>query len=384
VHWEGGSQADASEVEGKRLARYRCAYCDALWDDGLRDQAVKQGEWHAVEKEAFEPAHWDEPFPKEPLLRDTRPISIGWHLAGWYSPLVSLSKAAADFLRANQAGDPVTKQEKQRAWTNNFPAKPWIEQDKPEVREGALARLSDGRKRGQVPEWGLVLVLTADVQGDGVWWELRAWGSPHKSALVDHGFLQRWLGTGGDFGGLQRLLEAPWYQADGTELSVFFALVDARYRGDEVYDWCRRVKKAAPAMGYETRRTPIGYAKVDVLPGSGKAIPGGVQRVEIDTNHFKTELARRLDVGDGEEPTWLVHGELTSEYESHYRAEARDLKTGMWKQVGSRANHLWDCGVYQLAAARVLEAQGVFARFAAAPAVPEAPAPEPVAPRRRW
>ena len=167
----------------------------------------------------------------------------------------------------------------------------------------------------------------------------------------------------GDFAALEALLDTTFYTADRAGYVVRFGLVDSGYRTDTVYEFCRRVQKVAPSKGAAAKRTPISYTKIDTYPGTGRIIPGGVQLVNFDANFFKDALDLRLQVGRSDTGAWLLHRDTDEEYARQYTSEYHDEETGLWQQRGNQPNHLWDCGVLQLVALRILATQGVLERL---------------------
>ncbi|MFH2099928.1 MAG: phage terminase large subunit family protein, partial [Pseudomonadota bacterium] len=83
--WPKG--ATRQEVIRHKLARYLCVECSFPWDDATRNAAVLSGLSRNLDG-------WKAENPV------ARPVSIAFQLPGWYSPNVSLSKAAAALMKA--------------------------------------------------------------------------------------------------------------------------------------------------------------------------------------------------------------------------------------------------------------------------------------------
>jgi phage terminase large subunit GpA-like protein len=373
--------------------------------------ATQDDGWVPVERKyVLDPDYWDDPFPLPPEAVLERPPVIGAHAASWVSAFVPLSKVVAEFLRAHREPDPVLRKALLMAWTNNHPNKPWRELVRAQFDPTAFDRLKDERPAEQVPEWALLLVLTADVQLAGVYFELRAWDGQKRSALVHYGYLSRdvapaveWneLPVGfpraGDCVALREVFRRPYLTAGGVEYLVRFGLVDSGYRTEEVYQFCRAMNHEPanagrpfwPSKGYEELRggQNVLQRKVDTFPGTSKPIPGGLMRADVDTNRLKDALAETIDAVVSGKAThddpgaWLLHRDVGADYVQHYRSEVKDPADQTWKQRGKQPNHWWDCGVLQLAAVWVLDLHGVFARLveamrrAATPAAPKPAAP---------
>ena len=376
---------EPGEIEGANAACYLCAGCGAEWDNRTRNRAVTAGGYQRIDHKYLTPTHWHDPFPQPPAVVHMKPVSVGFHVSAICSPFVSLSKSAAQFVEANREPDPVARRLKLRTWRNNYPSLPWLDELQASAGQVSVLGLRDDRPAGVVSSAAMLLILTADVQQTGIWYELRAWAEHHTSWLVRYGFLARAIITAtaaenaeliaGDFASLEVIMAETYSDSDGQEYPVWFGLVDARYRTDEVYDLCRRVRNVHPAMGYETKKTPITYVTVDTYAGNGKRLPGGLLRADLHSNYFKTELSRRLQGTMGDPGSWNLNASADAIYAQHYSAEAIDDATGLWARRGNQPNHLWDCGYMQLAAVKILEDQRVFQRLTTT--APAAPRPKP-------
>lgn len=384
------------EVTQRDLGRYACAACEAEWDDEARDQAVQSEEWQAVAPQSlFDPDHWDDPFPPPPEEPLERPSVVAFHGAAWVSTFVSLSEVVAEFMRAAREPDPDIRRALLMAWTNNYPNKPWREDKPAAVEEDALRRRVDARPEGLVPPEALGLLLTADVQGDGIWYEVRAWGEHGTSWGLQHGFLPKGVlppelvpGAEGllsdDMRALLLVANQAFADSRGGEHRVRFGLVDSGYRTDEVYELCRVAKTLLPSKGVETeskRVNPLTYSELDTYPGTKKKIPGGLKLVSYSPDVWKDALARRLLVEPGHAGAWHLHTGTGPDYLAHFRAEARDELSGHWELRGRRPNHLFDCAVLQVIAHEML---GRPPYRLWTPRLPPSPPAPPAAPRSRF
>lgn len=340
IRW--GDTRDAEEVEQKRLARYECCACGAHWDDSARSAAVLGGCWRV--------RIGDEPDGEHGLelmdhIERSRPSKIGFHIPSWLSQFVSLSDAASAFLRG------LRDKTKLRDFKNNHEARPWViyQQDR---REEAILALRDERPQGMVPSGGVVAALTAgvDTQDNGFWYEIRAWGwgAAQDSWQVRFGFVE-------SFSAIDQVLFGSDYKdADGVKHAVKFALIDSGgHRTAEVYDYCRQPHPAPvmPSKGQGRMSGLHTVGKIDVYPGTSKAIPGGVKLLSINVNQYKDALDGRLKVSAADPGAWRLSAECSDEWARQMTAEVIDEKTGQWINPKNRANHAWDCSVLNLVAA---------------------------------
>lgn len=350
IKWPGGEK-DYGKIENERLAWYECEHCFQAWNDQMRNRAVRHGEWRAKNdgRELFK------------YLQDERPKKIGFHTPAWISPFVSISESAARFIKGQ------TDRLALKDFCNNYAAEPWTEFIGKERRIEAIQALrSENAIDGVVPSWALCLLLTADVQKHGIWYELRAWDERKTSQLIRHGYLAKFGEQDDDFALLKQVAEEQYFTADKREYMVRFCLIDSGYRTDEVYDFCRANQRFVPSKGYETRVSPVTYTKIDTYPGTGRLIQGGVVLVNVDTNFFKDTLASRLQVNICDPGAWILHKTTDDGYCRQYTSEIKDEETGLWMQRGNQANHLWDCGVLQLVALDIVEKRGELGKLASA------------------
>jgi phage terminase large subunit GpA-like protein len=232
----------------------------------------------------------------------------------------------------------------------------------------------------QVPEWGQILTMGTDVQRDGLYYVIRAWGydpviQSDRSHLVDFGHLHGdpdfddvWLA-------LRALTFAEYHSANDLRiaprvLSITAGLVDSgfnpsrdRFKRPEhrVYEWCRRMGwRQQPSKGHDAQMEPVKMSRIDRTP-TGRAIPGGLKLWHVDTDHFKTwlhaEIRRSVEDDD---PTWSLNSAADENYMRQITSEELVIKPGgrrIWTVPKSRANHLLDCEVLARAAAYIHRAK---------------------------
>ncbi|MBW1712761.1 MAG: phage terminase large subunit family protein, partial [Deltaproteobacteria bacterium] len=318
-------ERDPEKIEDESLAWYECPHCRAHWSDFDRDRAVRAGQW-------------------KPRERVHRPSSVGFHLPAFYSPFVSLSECAAEFLRAK------ADKAKLKHFSNAIEAKPWVDWSV-ERHEDRILALRDERPRGLVPKDVAALTAFVDVQDVGFWYEVRAWGwGPElESWQIAEGFIETWAGVE------EVLFKGRYADAEGNPHVVRFKLIDSGHKTAEVYDFCRRHPGAFPSKGQRTMNRPWRTEKLDAFP-DGRPIPGGLLLYHLNTTYLKDQLAGKLEISPADPGAWHLHSETTENYAAHMCAEFRD-EHGVWQCPSHKRNDLWDCGVGNLAAADILRIQ---------------------------
>ncbi len=340
VRW--GDTRDAEAVEQQRLAWYECGHCGARWDDARRDQAVRGGCWRVRIGEEATVEHGAE---LADHLNLHRPSKVGFHIPSWISHFVSLSDAAAAFLRG------LRDKTKLRDFKNNHEAAPWVIHQQ-ERKEDAILALRDERPQGLVPSGGGVAALTAgiDTQDNGFWYEVRAWGwgLAADSWQVRFGFVD-------SFAALSEILWGSEYlDANGNRYAIRRALIDSGgHRTSEVYDFCRiNARKIWPSKGEGRMSATLHRVhKIDTYPGTSRLITGGIHLVLLSVNQYKDQLAAKLEVAPSDPGAWKLCTDCSAEWARQMTAEVVDYKTGLWINPTSRPNHAWDCSVLNIAAA---------------------------------
>jgi phage terminase large subunit GpA-like protein len=356
VAWEGGREATKGQTMG---ARYECGACGAHWTTAMKNRAVMLGE--AV--------------PRGPVPAIVR--KVGFHVNRIYSLLGksgNLDKLVDAFLAAVRTKNPRIIQ----GFINSTLAEPF----RPNKRVRAvdvLERLKDDRPRGVVPGGDKIAVLLAgvDTQDDGFYFEIRAfgYGLTRESWCIREGFLT-------DFDSLAQVLWGDQYlDVHGNRYPVRMTCQDAMgHRTADVYDFCRMNRgRIWACQGAQTMATPYNFRGINRYPGTNKVIPGGVQLVRWDTNHYKSQLYNMMEVNPTDPGAWHYHSEITLDWLKQMTAESVGEK-GFWENPLERPNHAWDCSALLLLAHDILGAAFISKPEPSS----QAPEPEPVVVSGGW
>jgi len=331
------TERDPRRIKRRRLANYECVECGELWDDHMRDYAVRNGLWQS-ETEVY------------------RPETVGFHLPSWYSPFISLSAVAADFL---QGKDDLAKF---MMFVTQHKAEEWKEIIDPKEESGILEHRTD-IPPGIVPPEAIALTCGIDMQKHGFWFVVRAWAADRTSWLIQYGYLASWSD-------IEALVFDTRYQIQGTDktkgiwraaLDTGGGIVDADEwsRTEEAYEWLRKNNRKVVygiKGGSRFQIKKVQLSVIDKMPRSSKPIPGGLELRLLDTSQFKDVLHWRLgrqeaDAENEKEPEtqrFYLHSEAGMDYAKQILSEEkRRTHKGKteWKQI-RRDNHLLDCEVY--------------------------------------
>lgn len=395
----------SAPVEQIRNTAYvACPHCGGDHQDNRR-RALNAGGLYLYHREDTD----GELVPCEPRRMSTESFQI----SGLASPFIGFGESAERLIKAYRSKRP---ERIQSVVNTRFGELFKMTGDAPEWQE--VLELVEPVPRGELPVWARMVTVGTDVQKDGLFYVVRAWGFDpvarcERSHLLDHGFIagdtefdEVWLEW-------QRVLFQEYLRAGAADATFAAAksaglypqlgLVDSGYnpRRDrhrrpehKVYEACRRTGwRALPSKGYDTQDAPVKLSKIDRLP-SGRTIAGGLKLWRIHTDHFKSWLhatIRQSNAEDAPAKLWTLHAETDDDYCRQIVSEQLVIKPSgdrVWVLPNHRANHYLDCEVLARAAAyihraKLLPSHPAHAEAAVGARVNPAPStPAPAAPAR--
>lgn len=325
LKWPEGSSA--ASVKESKTAWYECAACKAKLSDNDKASMLQRGVW--APKASIVLKDGTVEGPPAPRFR------AGFHINALYSPWLTLSEVAAEFLEAKgDAG-------RMMNFVNSRLALPW--KDKVEtIKDAHLKARKRDYKAGTAPTGAIRLTGGVDVQGDHFWFVIRAWGEGERSWLVRYGSCPSWKDVE------KAMLQS--YRIGGNMLQVERVLVDSGHKTDEVYRFCR---KHRPVMYPSKGASGVGLAPSKIT----KPHPGIVLYL-FNADFWKDKVARLIQTADGEPGCWSLHKDVDDTYMAQMTAEHRVFVRKMgrtystWEKITDNApNHLWDCEVLNAVAA---------------------------------
>jgi len=353
IHWPE-EERDPERILDQKLAWYECEACHGRLTDIQKPPMLKAGVW-VPESQTLEP---------DGTLRGPTPPRrrLGYHLPCLYSPWLSWSRIAAEFL--NSKNYPSLLQNFRNSWL----AEVW--EDRVHELKGEHIRVRQANyQQPEVPAGVHVVTAGVDVQADHLWYVIRGWGAYGESWLIRYGQVPT-------FDALARFLfHAEYKFHTGTGfINVRGAFIDSGYRTDEVYKFCDNNPQAFPLKGAARPQRPIDHSYR--LSATGDKLPLYV----VDTDYFKSKMHRLIALRDSDPGAWHIPRDIGEDYILHMTAEqqvkVQDKKTGRvsydWRLMHAKgANHLFDAEIYALAAAEDLNVEHCF--IPAVPNVPIAP-----------
>jgi phage terminase large subunit GpA-like protein len=342
LEWPEGS----TPAEVKECVKMVCPVCGVLIDQHYKDEMNARGRYVAPGQTITA----DGEVHGEPPPSDTASFWVSGLMSAWRT----WGDRAQAFLRAIRSGDP---DRIQAVINTGFGELYTLKGEAPEIE--VVKALRQPYQSGALPtEKALRIFLTVDVQKNGLYYTVRAWGPNLESWLIEFGFLAG--PTDGDIV-WQDLAEFKDEHYGGLPIDRCF--IDSGYRTQFVYTFCRSHKTwAFPTKGRDTiDATPLQKSKLDIAKNTGRRLAGGLMIYHVNTDYFKRWVHERLE-RDPELPGgWHLPEDATDDYCKQVVSEARTVKPSgkvVWVKI-FKDNHYFDCEVQQVAAAYSLGLQSV-------------------------
>lgn len=225
-----------------------------------------------------------------------------------------------------------------------------------------MERRDQHLKRGHIPAEGLILVGAADVQMNGIWYSIRAFGADRQSWVVDAGYIEGATDDphAGPFLKLEEIRTRQWPDAFGKTRTVDAFGVDSGFRSHVVYTWVRGKIATFALKGMDGWSRPaLGQPSPVDIDFNGKRIRNGAMVWGVGTwslkGAFYADLRKEgIAAGLERNPPGYIHfgswmdevyfRQITSEYlgTENFRGRSRRV----WKVRAGEENHLLDSEIY--------------------------------------
>jgi len=336
-------------IRTMKLAWYMCPHCEGRIDDRMKNDMVARGVWCPDVCEV----EWNADNTAGVVVGDWPQTShFGYHLNSLYSPWVTFSMAAAEFVEAETQNDNSKRMNFVNSWLAEI-----FEEIVDDVKSEMLIELVSDFEEMQPPSWAQALFAGADVQIDRLYTTVHAWGSNERVATIYAPML-----SGGTFGMLEDVILNRVFlrQGDGRPMQVRALGIDRKYRGGEVDKFCRPLQgRAFGVIGLEEQQAaPYVARKIDRDPDDGKFLEGGLMYWSIDTMRYKDWKSRLMAAREPQQ--WFLHNEIDGRYCDETTAEHKIMDRTRAKprmawvpRPGHPQNHRGDCDVYAMAMAEM-------------------------------
>jgi phage terminase large subunit GpA-like protein len=347
------SKKSPDEIELDKLADLRCTGCASLIHQDDQPWMVARVAWVPDSQTIATAYDFDGDDKQRPQLNGPAPRTRnrGYWINCLYSPWVSWSQAAAEFLRVKD--DPDTLRVFKNAWLGEA----WADRSESTTDEQLAPKIEAAKyPAGQVSPQAKLILVGADVQQHSLYFVAREFCESGMSRLVDYDQVE-------SFEALYKRVAGLGYQVvgePGQKMRSYAVAIDARYRTDEVFDWVSAYRGVVPVHGYLSRRKPVERVNI----AARDAEPRWVW--EIDTTRFKGRLANLIKSPLTIPNAWHLCSGVSDEYTKHitsehyvYERSKKGVKRWAWRpKTEGRPNHWWDCEVYIQALAEILAERG--------------------------
>ena len=349
--------ATVQDIEGGTFkVEYACGHCGGIWDGAKREAAIRAAQWVCVKGDHL-----------------LRPSKVGYHKDAFTCINVSMEEIAVAYIKS-QTGSVVHK----IAYANGYRCKNY-EYEEADHEEDYILRLVDpGHEKGICPDNPSAVLLIADTQQVGFWFQVFAlgWGPDFDVTVIDYGYVK-------DFGWLVDVQNKTYsspsgklYQAESGWIDFGGGLDKDRKkhtRPVQVINFCKDMRFWVnrqpfwrPLKGWGPRELAWDLSKLEYYPSSvGKKvpIPGGLSLTLVNANLWKDELDRRLRIEPGEPGAIrlpVFRDAEGKESDAEARKYAKQLcawyrkENGIWKAVAGRDDHYGDIFGYCFAIADMI------------------------------
>lgn len=315
---------------------YACEECGGVIEEHRKRDLLLDGRWHATQ-----------PGPgRHP----------GFAINALYSPFTTWARIAARYLEAKD------EPQKLKVWTNLDLGEAWEPRGEAPDWDGLHKRAED-YALGRVPTGALLISIGVDVQKDGVFYEIVAWGRGRETWSIGADFL---AGDTADRGGavwqaMDRLYEQRFEIDGGEPIGIDMLAIDANYNTDAVCDWVRGKPLAMAVRGVDGwERAVFGPASKTDVNWKGERRKRSAKIWPVYVWNLKSELYANLrkapKPGDELMPAGVCHfptaygatfyQQLTADFLKEI--ERRGRRVMAWTSSG--ANHFHDARIYAMAA----------------------------------
>jgi len=324
---------------GEHVAAQACPECGALWTEADLDAARRAYRMTAIKGADV-----------------ARPETVGILRTAWDCHLITLREIAIAKVRADHGG-----LAEKRDYAHGYKCEDYKRETESQREADHLLSYRSEHARNVVPSDTARLGLLVDTQQDHFYYEVWAYGYKPRISMhmVRHGIVQA-------FADLEGLLEEDFETVDDKVMQISVGLIDSggtrrgwqkHSRTLEVYEWCVKNRRMIPLKGVFSSAdgAPITYKTVEVLPGTGRKIKGGLIRANIIVDLFKDHLAATLAIEPDDPGALSFHSDIDAAFSKHYSSEVKN-EDGKWEHIKKLGrNDYFDCNVYAIALRKILE-----------------------------
>lgn len=351
------STATVNDIEGGVFkVEYICGNCGDIWDEKQREMALRPGRWVCVKGDHL-----------------AKPARVGFHQDAFSCIDVSMREIAIKYL-LSETGNISDKID----YAHGYRCKNYEYEEADHEIEYILRLIDPGQEWGVCPDNPSAVLLIADTQQVGFWYQVFAlgWDADFDVTPIDYGYVK-------DFEGLVAIQNKTYPSPSGKLYQAESGWIDSgggldkdkkkHTRPVQVINFCKDTRFWVnrrpfwhPLKGWGPRELAWDQSKIEFYPSSvGKKVPlpGGMILTRVNSNLWKDELDRRLRIEPGEPGAIRLPVFRAADGKEDHEAAKRYAKqlcawyrkdNGLWKSVSGRPDHLGDIICYLFAVADML------------------------------
>jgi phage terminase large subunit GpA-like protein len=318
-------------------AHFTCAACGVCIEEYHRPKMLRGAQWRASN-------------PK------SKRVHRSFYIWSAYSPLQSFERIARSWLSAK--GDAP----KEQTFWNDVVGKAYRVLGESPPWEDLRDRASESDfVHGTIPAGYPLLTCGVDCQGDRVEWQIVAWGTNRRRAVVEYGVFNGHISEEDCQAKLNGLLKQGFRNAYGRKIEIDLLAIDGNAYTEDVWEWARKHPSGRVIMvrGVHPESAPLLALVKKERNRRGKIVRYSKRFYNFASSVLKMALYRNLKKDDPEERGFVALPKgLEDEYFRQLTAESRKAqkaKSGftryLWVKDPSQANEGLDTHLQAEAAA---------------------------------
>jgi phage terminase large subunit GpA-like protein len=360
---------------------YQCVSCDVPILNEDKQEMIARGVW--CPRGAFVNSRGEIEGKSD---RETK--NVGFHFWSIFAPNITFADLATQYLVHRAKG-------LLKVFFNNWLGLPYkITSKMPEWRKLGQRLRVPYYSSGTVPSSAYFVTCGVDVQGDRIYYAVRAWGEDKTSWSVERGCLRpellemdgelrRFADTNNIAADLvqlwPRIINRRWPVVGGRSKLGHDVIgcralgCDSQYRTREVQQFVRqagvnasktivRAVRGDQSVGWASQQQLYKVSHVERNARTGELYEGGLDVWGIAVSAYKEDLVARYEKPTDQPGAWMLPGDIFQGGEDYLRQlvnEAPQLVKSegkrekiVWTVIdGGVGNHYWDCEVYASALA---------------------------------
>lgn len=340
IRWPEG--ADPEDIRKNWLAWYECGKCHRRINEDQKSKMIAGGVWCPAKCEVDSKGR----IVGESPIKSRR----GYHISAIYSPLVSWSRIAAEFLEAKDDSA------KLMSFVNSTLGQPFEDLVPVATAHELISRREEYKAR--VPKGVMLLGAGVDIQKDRIEAVVLGWARGDECWIIEHKVFPGFPSDKPVWNDLDRYLLGSFRHEEGFDINLSIVGLDTGDQTQEAYEFCkpRWARSKARVVALKGARQEDSRTLVD----NGRRLKReNLVLYMVGTRLAKKTIYRRLKLANPGPGYFHFPMDCEDEFFDQLTAEKvkpkieRGFEREYWYKT--RRNEVLDCVVYGLAALYILK-----------------------------